>query len=77
MSEGRLPKPNLRNLHLSGVKKNLIVSVMVTAISGIAYKYLVNEPYERKVENFYKTYDPMAALKVMNEAGLMESYPID
>ncbi|XP_076748749.1 cytochrome c oxidase subunit cyclope [Xylocopa sonorina] len=77
MAEGRLPKPQLRNLHLNGVKRNLVVSLVVTAISGIAYKLLVNDPYERKVEEFYKNYDPMAALKVMNEAGLMQSAPQD
>ncbi|XP_033199037.1 uncharacterized protein LOC117238712 [Bombus vosnesenskii] len=74
MSEGRLPKPQLRNLHVSKVKKSLGIVTVLCATVGITWKTLVSDVYERKVEEFYKTYDPMKSLQRMNEAGLMESY---
>ncbi|CAK9796568.1 hypothetical protein ANTPLA_LOCUS885 [Anthophora plagiata] len=40
---------------------------------GLSYKFLVSNPHERRVEEFYKTYDPVKSLQRMNEAGLMES----
>lgn len=54
MAEGRLAKPQLRNLHLTRVKKSLGIMVgLVTAI-GLGYKVFVIDVYERKMEEFYK-----------------------
>ena len=74
MSEGRLAKPQLRNLHVSKVKKSLGIAIVLSGTTGLLWKTLVSDVYERKVEEFYKTYDPMKSLQRMNEAGLMESY---
>lgn len=54
MSEGRLPKPQLRNLHVSNIKKSLGIVTVLCATVGLAWKTLVSDVYERKVEEFYK-----------------------
>lgn len=74
MSEGRLAKPQLRNLHVSKVRGSLMRVAVLCATAGLTWKMCVSDVYERKVEEFYKTYDPMKSLQRMNEAGLMESY---
>ncbi|XP_017890840.1 uncharacterized protein LOC108631435 [Ceratina calcarata] len=74
MGEKRLAKPQLRDLHLSRVRKNMGIMLTVSALGGLAFKLLVSDVYERKFEEFYKTYDAEASLKKMNEAGLMDSY---
>ncbi|XP_078044935.1 cytochrome c oxidase subunit cyclope [Augochlora pura] len=73
MSEGRLAKPQLRNLHVTYTRKSLVVMLAVTISCGLAYKLGVADPQARKIEQFYKTYDPEASLKKMNAAGLMQS----
>ncbi|KOC62414.1 Cytochrome c oxidase subunit 6C [Habropoda laboriosa] len=73
MSEGRIPKPQLRDLHITKAGKSLGIGVVVAVGCGITYKLCISNPHNRKVEEFYKTYDPMKSLKIMNDAGLMES----
>ncbi|XP_076227312.1 cytochrome c oxidase subunit cyclope [Nomia melanderi] len=75
MSEGRLPKPNLRNLQASKARGNFLQLALSCIAVGAAYKFLVADVTQRRIEEFYKTYDPDAALKVMNDAGLMHSAP--
>ncbi|XP_076664804.1 cytochrome c oxidase subunit cyclope [Andrena cerasifolii] len=75
MSEGRLAKPQLRNLHIAQVKKGLIGAIALSLVVTFSLKFLVTDAQERKIENFYKTYDPAKALEVMNNAGLMQSCP--
>lgn len=54
MSEGRLPKPQLRNLHVSKVKKSLGMVTVLCAVVGLSWKICVSDVYERRVEEFYK-----------------------
>ena len=75
MSEGRLAKPQLRNLHIAQVKKGLVGALGLSLIATLSLKFFVTDVQERKIENFYKTYDPAKALEVMNNAGLMQSCP--
>ena len=75
MSEGRLAKPQLRNLHIAQVKKSLVGGLALAFIATLSLKLLVTDVQERRIENFYKTYDPAKALEVMNNAGLMQSCP--
>ncbi|XP_076633608.1 cytochrome c oxidase subunit cyclope [Colletes latitarsis] len=77
MSETRLAKPNLRNFHLTRAKRNLPIVLGVSVLTGIVYKVLISDPFDRKMSDFYKTYDPAVALKKMNAAGLMQSHPTD
>ena len=75
MPEGRLAKPQLRNLHIAQVKKGLVGALTLSLIVTFSLKFFVTDVQERKIENFYKTYDPVKALEVMNNAGLMQSCP--
>ncbi|CAK9800081.1 Cytochrome c oxidase subunit 6C [Anthophora quadrimaculata] len=75
MSEGKLAKPQLRNLHLSKLKGTLVRTVGIAVGVGLIYKFLVSNPHHRRVEEFYKTYDPVKSIERMNNAGLMESAP--
>ncbi|XP_076643207.1 cytochrome c oxidase subunit cyclope [Halictus rubicundus] len=73
MSEGRLPKPQLRNLHITHTRKHLIGMLIFGLGSGAFYKIVFADAASRRIEAFYKTYDPEASLKIMDEAGLMQS----
>lgn len=75
MGEGRLAKPQLRNLHIAQVKKGLVGALALSLAFTLSLKFFVTDVQERKIENFYKTYDPAKALEVMNNAGLMQSCP--
>ncbi|CAK9828124.1 Cytochrome c oxidase subunit 6C [Anthophora retusa] len=75
MSEGKLVKPQLRRLHFSKLKGTLIRTVGIAVGTGLIFKVLVCDPHERRVEEFYKNYDPIKSLQRMNDAGLMESGP--
>ncbi|XP_017762418.1 PREDICTED: uncharacterized protein LOC108552411 [Eufriesea mexicana] len=61
-------------MHITKTKKSLVIVTAIVSVVGLAYKILVSDAYEKKVEDFYKTYNAEASLKRMNEAGLMESY---
>ncbi|KOX76310.1 Cytochrome c oxidase subunit 6C [Melipona quadrifasciata] len=74
MSEKRLPKPQLRGLHVTRIKRSFAIAGLLCATTGMAWKLLVIDTYNQKVEDFYKTYDAEKSLDRMNKAGLMESY---
>ncbi|XP_076288835.1 cytochrome c oxidase subunit cyclope [Lasioglossum baleicum] len=73
MSEGRLKKPELRNLHIAYTRKHLIGMILFSFGWGAFYKLVYTDPASRRIEAFYKTYDAEASLKIMDEAGLMQS----
>ncbi|KYQ49863.1 Cytochrome c oxidase subunit 6C [Trachymyrmex zeteki] len=72
-----IAKPQLRGLLTSQIKKNLVVMMVVSISAGVAYKIFVVDKRKRKYAEFYKTYDAEKQLKIMNEAGLMQSYNIE
>ncbi|KAK1118832.1 hypothetical protein K0M31_014605 [Melipona bicolor] len=74
MSEKRLPKPQLRGLHVTRIKRSFGIAGLICATTGVIWKLLVIDTYNQKVEDFYKTYDAAKSLDKMNKAGLMESY---
>ncbi|KYN23014.1 PREDICTED: cytochrome c oxidase subunit 6C [Trachymyrmex cornetzi] len=69
-----IAKPQLRGLLTSQIKKNLIAMMIASISAGLAYKILVADKRKRRYAEFYKTYDAEKQLKIMNEAGLMQSY---
>ncbi|XP_076249839.1 cytochrome c oxidase subunit cyclope isoform X2 [Calliopsis andreniformis] len=75
MSEGRLAKPQLRDLHRSYVKKGLVGVLITGFLTAAAFKALIADIESNKIDNFYKTYDPMKSLEKMENAGLMDSRP--
>uniref|UniRef100_A0A1Q3FMI2 Putative mitochondrial cytochrome c oxidase subunit vic n=1 Tax=Culex tarsalis TaxID=7177 RepID=A0A1Q3FMI2_CULTA len=75
MSEvaAKIPKPVLRGLHNASIKRNLIVSGVLCAISGIAFKLLYADPKKQAYADFHKTYDANKAFERMRAAGLLQS----
>ncbi|XP_014469466.1 PREDICTED: cytochrome c oxidase subunit 6C isoform X2 [Dinoponera quadriceps] len=67
-------KPQLRGLLTSQIKKNFIGMTIVSFTAAGAYSILVAEPRKQRYADFYKTYDAEKQLKIMNEAGFMQSY---
>lgn len=54
MSEKRLPKPQLRGLHVARIKKSFGLAAILCVATGLAWKVIVMDTYNRKVEDFYK-----------------------
>ncbi|KZC12185.1 Cytochrome c oxidase subunit 6C, partial [Dufourea novaeangliae] len=73
MSQAHLAKPQLRHLHRTHATKSLLIMSVISLTAGFLYKALVSDPAAKRVEDFYKSYDPEASLKRMNDAGLMQS----
>ena len=69
-----LAKPQLRGLHASQIKKNLVGMLVVSVSTALLFKVLVVDKRKQRYADFYKTYDAEKQLKIMNDAGLMQSY---
>lgn len=54
MAEGKLPKPQLRDLHLTRVRRTLGIAALLCTFTGMSWKILVTDRFERKAEEFYK-----------------------
>ncbi|XP_077256331.1 cytochrome c oxidase subunit cyclope [Temnothorax americanus] len=67
-------KPQLRNLHTSQIKRNLVWMTIVSVSAALAFKVLVADKRKQRYADFYKTYDAEKQLKIMNDAGLMQSF---
>ncbi|XP_026332786.1 cytochrome c oxidase subunit 6C-1 isoform X2 [Hyposmocoma kahamanoa] len=66
-------KPQLRGLLNSTIKRNLIVSLTLAAISGIAFKQLVGTQRKQRYAEFYRTYDAEKEFEEMKSKGLFQS----
>nr|BAN20385.1 unkown protein [Riptortus pedestris] len=66
---GRLSKPQLRGLLHSAIRKNVIVGMVLAAISGVAFQYTVCEPRKRRYAEFYRNYDPEVDYRNMVKMG--------
>ncbi|KAL6257022.1 hypothetical protein P5V15_011957 [Pogonomyrmex californicus] len=69
-----LEKPQLRGLHMSQIRKNLVGMLIVSFSAAFAFKVMVVDKRKQRYADFYKTYDAEKQLKIMNDAGLMQSY---
>ncbi|XP_024876026.1 cytochrome c oxidase subunit 6C [Temnothorax curvispinosus] len=67
-------KPQLRNLHTSQIKRNLVGMMIISVSAALAFKVLVADKRKQRYADFYKTYDAEKQLKIMNDAGLMQSF---
>ena len=47
-------KPQMRGLLTASIKKNLIMSIALAALSGFAFKQLVGNERKRKYAEFYR-----------------------
>ncbi|XP_012536776.1 cytochrome c oxidase subunit 6C [Monomorium pharaonis] len=69
-----IAKPQLRGLLMTQIKKNIVGMLIVSFGVAYAYKVLVADKRKQRYTEFYKTYDAEKQLKIMNEAGLMQSF---
>ncbi|KAH0950574.1 hypothetical protein HN011_005272 [Eciton burchellii] len=72
-----LQKPQLRRMNLNKAKVGIIGSILVGVAGAMLFKIFITDKRQRRYKEFYKTYDLEKQLKIMNEAGLMQSYVID
>lgn len=54
MSEVRLAKPQLRNLHMARAKRTLPMVMAGTLAVGLVCKILMCDRFENRLEEFYK-----------------------
>ncbi|CAB3229424.1 unnamed protein product [Arctia plantaginis] len=66
-------KPQMRGLLNSQIKKNLIVSLVLAGISGVAFKMIIGDTRKRKYAEFYRTYDAEKEFEEMKKKGLFQS----
>ncbi|GLG99467.1 Putative cytochrome c oxidase [Gryllus bimaculatus] len=72
-SEQRIPKPQLRGLLNSAIKRNLLVAIVLTIISGVTWKIGVCDARMKRYADFYRTYDAEADFQRMKNAGVFTS----
>ncbi|EDW29174.1 GL19570 [Drosophila persimilis] len=65
--------PVLRGLHNATIKRNLAVSLGLTAIITVAYKVLINDPKKAAYAEFYQKYDAKKSFERMKAAGRFQS----
>lgn len=65
----RLPKPQLRGLLNSAIKRNLIVAISLALVSGGAFKVMFCDARKARYANFYKNYDPEEDFRNMVKSG--------
>ncbi|XP_075985300.1 cytochrome c oxidase subunit 6C-like [Anticarsia gemmatalis] len=68
-----IAKPQMRGLLNGQIKKNLIISLVLAGISGVAFKQLVGTERKRKYAEFYRTYDAEKEFEIMRKKGLFQS----
>ncbi|XP_011863876.1 PREDICTED: cytochrome c oxidase subunit 6C [Vollenhovia emeryi] len=69
-----LEKPQLRNLHVTQITKSITKALVLGFVSAVMFKVFVADRRKQKYADFYKTYDAEKQLKIMNDAGLMQSF---
>ncbi|KAK2703326.1 cytochrome c oxidase subunit 6C-like [Artemia franciscana] len=74
MSEvAKLPKPQLRGLLTSQIKRNLVFGAVFAFVVTAAYKMNINDKRKIKYAEFYKNYDPQREYEQMKKAGIFQS----
>ncbi|CAH1255334.1 COX6C [Branchiostoma lanceolatum] len=67
---GRLPKPQMRGLLISHLKRHGAIALVFSMGVTLAYKLAVADPRKRHYEEFYKNYDVKREFEAMKEAGI-------
>ncbi|CAI5797380.1 cytochrome c oxidase subunit 6C [Podarcis lilfordi] len=76
MSAALLPKPQMRGLLASRLRKHIVVAFLFSMGCAAGYKFGVAEPRKRAYAEFYKNYDAMKEFEAMRKAGVFESPPL-
>nr|AQS22568.1 mitochondrial cytochrome c oxidase subunit 6c [Pseudodiaptomus poplesia] len=69
----RIVKPNLRNLHVQEVKRNLLIATGISTLAGVGWYFAIIKPRKDNYARFYKTYDAQADFERMKAAGVFQS----
>ncbi|XP_034982019.1 cytochrome c oxidase subunit 6C [Zootoca vivipara] len=76
MSAALLPKPQMRGLLASRLRKHIVVAFLFSMSCAAGYKFGVAEPRKRAYAEFYKNYDAMKEFEAMRKTGVFESAPL-
>uniref|UniRef100_A0A4D5R9G6 Cytochrome c oxidase subunit 6C n=1 Tax=Scolopendra viridis TaxID=118503 RepID=A0A4D5R9G6_SCOVI len=71
----RLPKPQLRGLLHTYMRKHGIIAAVFCAVSVIAVKFGVADRRKQSYAEFYKDYDADAVFEEMRKKNLFQSAP--
>ena len=69
----KLPKPAMRGMMVSLIKRNMAVAFSVATVAAGSYWYFVARQRKLNYENFYKNYDAMKDYERMKAAGVFQS----
>ncbi|XP_060099423.1 cytochrome c oxidase subunit 6C [Heteronotia binoei] len=75
MSSALLPKPQMRGLLASRLRKHLIAVSLMSLGIILGFKFGVSEPRKRAYAEFYKNYDATKEFEAMRDAGIFQSAP--
>uniref|UniRef100_A0A646QFA9 CytCO6C n=1 Tax=Hemiscolopendra marginata TaxID=943146 RepID=A0A646QFA9_9MYRI len=71
----KLPKPQLRGLLHSYIRKHGIIAAVLCTISVFAVKFGVADRRKQRYADFYKNYDADAVFEEMRKKNLFQSAP--
>ncbi|KAM9307595.1 cytochrome c oxidase subunit 6C [Gastrophryne carolinensis] len=72
MSQGLLPKPQMRGLLAKRLRFHIFGAFAVSLGVVALYKFGVAEPRKRAYANFYKNYDAVKEFEAMRDAGVFQ-----
>ncbi|KAK0178089.1 hypothetical protein PV328_002070 [Microctonus aethiopoides] len=65
----------MRNLWAKQMKLQIVTGFIATFALGYALKVFYSDPRKKAYDDFYRTYDDDKQLKIMEDAGLLQSCP--
>ncbi|XP_048364335.1 cytochrome c oxidase subunit 6C-2 [Sphaerodactylus townsendi] len=75
MSAALLPKPQMRGLLASRLKKHIVIASIFSFGCACLYKFGVADPRKQAYADFYKNFDARKTFEAMRETGIFESAP--
>ncbi|ENN71775.1 cytochrome c oxidase subunit 6C-like [Dendroctonus ponderosae] len=72
-----LPRPQLRGLLRSSIKRNLISVAITITTAAVLMKFVHNDGRKTAYAEFYKNYDIDKEFERMRKKGLFDSCPSD
>ncbi|CAH2002320.1 unnamed protein product [Acanthoscelides obtectus] len=74
---GKLPKPQMRSLLHSQIKRNLLFTGISVVIAGCYMKFVYSDSNKKAYANFYRDYDIEKEFETMRKKGLFDSCDTD
>ncbi|XP_075525194.1 cytochrome c oxidase subunit 6C-1-like [Dermacentor variabilis] len=70
----QLARPQFHGLLKSHLRKHIAICLTLSAIGGVAWRYLVVNKRRQRYADFYKNYDAEAECEKMMEIGVLPRY---